>query len=175
MQMKTLIIGLGNPILTDDGVGVKVAFELKRIIDLKAHPELTITEASAGGLRLMEAILGYDKVILIDAYYLNPATTRPGKIHRLTLDDLRSKSPTQHSTSAHDTSLFTALDTASEVGYDIPSEFCIYAVEVENILDFSETPTPRVARAIPIVARMIIEEHGFSLRESAADPPSYEE
>ncbi len=52
--MKTLIIGLGNPILTDDGVGVKVAWKLEKIIDLDAHPELEITEASAGGLRLME-------------------------------------------------------------------------------------------------------------------------
>jgi len=54
MDKKTLIIGLGNPILTDDGVGVKVARELEGQINLEAHPELTITEASAGGLRLME-------------------------------------------------------------------------------------------------------------------------
>jgi len=108
--MKTLIIGLGNPILTDDGVGVRVAWKLEEIIDLEAHPGLDITEASAGGLRLMEALLDYDRVILIDAYYLLPETTNPGKIHRMTLDDLRSVSPTQHSTSAHDTSLVTALD-----------------------------------------------------------------
>ena len=69
--MKTLIIGLGNPILTDDGVGVKIAQQLESIIDLNAHPDLTITEASAGGIRLMEVMLGYDRVVLIDAYYLN--------------------------------------------------------------------------------------------------------
>ena len=166
MTKRTLIIGLGNPILTDDGVGVKVAFELERLIDLGAHPELTITEASAGGLRLMEAILGYDKVVLIDAYYLKPETNTPGKIHRLSLDDLRSVSPTQHSTSAHDTSLVTALDAAEKMGYAIPSEFSIYAVEVENILDFSETPTPAVADAIPIVVELIIEELSLKLKKT---------
>ena len=160
--MKTLIIGLGNPILTDDGVGVKVARELENIIDLDAHPGLEITEASAGGLRLMEAVLDYDRVILIDAYYLLPETTNPGKIHRMTLDDLRSVSPTQHSTSAHDTSLVTALDAADLMGYKIPQEIIIYAVEVENILDFSETSTPAVTAAIPEVLSMIIEE--FSLK-----------
>jgi len=161
MDKKTLIIGLGNPILTDDGVGVKVAQELERKINLEAHPELTITEASAGGLRLMEVLLGFDRVILIDAFYLDPESTTPGKIHHLSLDDLRSISPTQHSTSAHDTSLITALDAAEQMGYQIPGDFSIYAVEVENILEFSESPTPAVARAIPIVVDHIIDKFSF--------------
>jgi hydrogenase maturation protease len=150
--------------LTDDGVGVKVARLIEERIDLSAHPELEITEASAGGLRLMEAVLDYDRVILIDAYYLKPETTQPGKIHRLTLDDLRSVSPTQHSTSAHDTSLITALDAAAELGYKVPSDFTIYAVEVENILDFSETPTQAVAESIPVVTDMIIDDFSFQRR-----------
>jgi hydrogenase maturation protease len=158
--MKTLVIGLGNPILTDDGVGVRVAYQLEDKIDLSAHPDLTITEASAGGLRLMEAMLGYDRVILIDAFYLDEEKTTPGKIHRLTLEDLRAISPTQHSTSAHDTSLVTALDAAEKLGYKIPDDLIIYAVEVENILEFSETPTPAVAEAIPRVTRMVLKDLG---------------
>jgi hydrogenase maturation protease len=165
LNMKTLIIGLGNPILTDDGVGVKVARMLEELINLENHPGLEITEASAGGLRLMEAMLGFDRVILIDAYYLKPETTVPGKIHRLTLEDLRSASPTQHSTSAHDASLVTALDAAKHMGYKIPAEIFIYAVEVENILDFSEMPTPAVAAAIPIVTNLIMEEFSLISKE----------
>jgi hydrogenase maturation protease len=165
LNMKTLIIGLGNPILTDDGVGVKVARMLEELINLENHPGLEITEASAGGLRLMEAMLGFDRVILIDAYYLKPETTVPGKIHRLTLEDLRSASPTQHSTSAHDASLVTALDAAKHMGYKIPAEIFIYAVEVENILDFSEMPTPAVAAAIPIVTNLIMEEFSLTSKE----------
>lgn len=164
--MKTLIIGLGNPILTDDGVGVKIAHQLEKVVDLSAHPDLTITEASAGGLRLMETILGYDRVVLIDAYYLKQDQTTPGKIHRLSLDDLRFVSPTQHSTSAHDTSLVTALDVADQLGYQIPQDFIIYAVEVENILEFSETPTPAVAAAIPKVTSEIIKELSLKTRRS---------
>jgi hydrogenase maturation protease len=162
--MKTIIIGLGNPILTDDGVGVKVAQQLEEIIDRDAHPELTITEASVGGLRLMETLLGFDRVVLIDAYYLNEETTIPGTIHHLTLDDLRSVSPTQHSTSAHDTSLVTALDAADKMGYKVPRVFSIYAIEVENILEFSETPTPAVAKVIPIVTEQIITELSLKIR-----------
>jgi hydrogenase maturation protease len=162
---KTLIIGLGNPILTDDGVGVKVAREIERRIDPDAHPNLTITEVSAGGLRLMDAVLDYQQVVLIDAYYLDPERTNPGQIHRMDLEDLRSGRPTQHSTSAHDTSLVTALDTAHKLGYRIPEEVIIFAVEVENILEFSETPTPAVAAAIPVVADLVIQELSLVPRE----------
>ena len=160
--MKTLIIGLGNPILTDDGVGVKVARQLESVIQIEAHPELTITEASAGGIRLMEAMLDYDRVVLIDAYQLNPEKTKPGTIHRMDLEELRSVTPTQHSTSPHDTSLVVALEAAQELGYKIPQQIIIYAVEVENILDFSETPTPAVAAAIPEVVDRIISELSLS-------------
>lgn len=79
----------------------------------------------------------------------------------MTLEDLRNTSPTQHSTSAHDTSLVTALDTAEKLGYEIPGEVIIYAVEVENILEFSEEPTPAVAQAIPEVVNRILEEFSF--------------
>ncbi len=156
--MKTLIIGLGNPILTDDGVGVKAAYQLQELIDKENHPHVTITEASAGGIRLMEAMLGYDRVILIDAFLLDEQDTEPGRVHRLTLDELRSLSPTQHSASAHDTTLVTALEAAQEMGYPTPSDVIIFAVEVENILEFSETPTPKVANAIPTLVQMVLEE-----------------
>ncbi|MCK4489035.1 MAG: hypothetical protein KAU23_02185, partial [Anaerolineales bacterium] len=80
------------------------------------------------------------------------------------LDDLRSVSPTQHSTCAHDTSLVTALDAADKMGYKVPQDFLIYAVEVENILEFSETPTPAVAKAIPVVTSEIIAELSLKIR-----------
>jgi hydrogenase maturation protease len=164
--MKTLIIGLGNPILTDDGVGVKVAYALQDQIDSEQHPEITITEASAGGIRLMETLLGYERVFLIDAYLLQEQNMTPGRIHRMTLADLRSVSPTQHSTSAHDTSLVTALDTAEYLGYQVPGEITIYAVEVENILEFGEEPTPAVAAAIPEVVESILAELDLSPHDS---------
>jgi len=67
---KTIVIGLGNPILTDDGVGVKIAYELERAIGPNLPSNLTITEASVGGLRLMELLIGYDRAILVDAIVL---------------------------------------------------------------------------------------------------------
>ncbi|MBT3190585.1 MAG: hydrogenase maturation protease [Anaerolineae bacterium] len=152
--MKTLVVGLGNPILSDDGVGVKVAYAVEEALSPNIPENLTITEASVGGLRLMELLVGYDRVILIDAIMTEGHDY--GHIHELTLDDLREITPTEHSTSAHDTSLVTALDSGIALGLHMPTEFEIIAVEVENIMDFSDEPTPAVAAAIPIVTEMVL-------------------
>ena len=154
--MRTIIVGLGNPFLTDDGVGVKVAYKVEASFGENIPKNLTITEASVGGLRLMELLEGYDRAIIIDA--IQTKNNHPiGSIFTMNLDDLREISPTQHSASAHDTSLVTALDAGKELGMKLPADVTIFAIEVENILDFSERPTPAVAKAIPEVTEMVLE------------------
>jgi hydrogenase maturation protease len=165
-EMKTLVLGLGNPILTDDGVGVHIAETIR--LALPPDTSIKVSEASVGGLGLMERLLGYDRVILIDAL-CSPAGSfgndqrTPGVIHRLTLDDLRTTSPTQHNASAHDTNLVTALEMGGRMGLPLPKEIIIYAVEVENIIDFGEEPTPAVKQAIPKVAAAVLAELDFKL------------
>jgi hydrogenase maturation protease len=154
--MRTIIIGLGNPILTDDGIGVKVAYEIERRLGENIPSNLSITEASVGGLRLMELLEGYDRAIIIDA--IQTGNGHPiGSIFRLNLANLREISPTQHSASAHDTSLVTALDAGIEIGMKLPLDITIFAIEVENILDFGEQPTPAVAAAIPLVVDKVLD------------------
>ena len=156
MTTKTIVVGLGNPILTDDGVGVKVAYAVEAALAGRPREGLFITEASVGGLRLMEVLEGYDRAIIVDA--IQTRNGHPvGSIYQMDLDDLREISPTQHSASAHDTSLVTALDAGKQMGMKLPDEVCIFAVEVENILDFSDTPTPAVAEAIPKVTQMVLD------------------
>ncbi len=154
--MKTLVVGLGNPILSDDGVGVKVAYAVEEALSPNIPENLTITEASVGGLRLMELLVGYDRVILIDAIMTRNGHDY-GHIHEMSLNDLREITPTEHSSSSHDTSLVTALDAGKSLGLHMPKEFEIIAVEVENVMDFSDEPTPAVAAAIPKVTEMVLE------------------
>lgn len=160
--MKTLVVGLGNPILTDDGVGVKVAYEVEKAI--AAEPvenagvgDIDVIEACAGGLRLMELLIGYDRLVLIDAFSAGNGHA-PGTIHRLSYDDLRDISPTQHSSCAHDTSLVTALEMGRTLDLKLPTVISIYGIEVENILDFGDEPTPAVAAAIPNAAAAVLSE-----------------
>ena len=167
--MKTLIVGLGNPILTDDGVGVKVAYAVEEALKNSrswtslrmpaSKDDITVTEAGVGGLRLMEMMIGYDRVILIDAIiHTNGNNSAPGTIFQMSQQDLEDISLTQHSASAHDTTLNTALEMADRMGLHLPEEVLIFAVEVEEIFVFSNEPTPAVAAAIPKVTQMVLDE-----------------
>ena len=136
-------------------MGVKVAEAVRAA--LPPDSPIEVSEVSVGGLRLMERVIGYDRVILIDAMaYQSSGAGEPGKVHRMTLEDLRQISPTQHSASVHDTSLITALEMGDRMGLSLPKEFIIYAVEVENITDFGDEPTPAVAAAIPEVTAAVL-------------------
>ena len=71
-----LVIGLGNTILTDDGIGIYVCRELKtkvlaekRNTANKETQTIDFIEASLGGLELLETMKGYNKIILIDAVH----------------------------------------------------------------------------------------------------------
>jgi len=162
---STLVLGLGNPILTDDGVGVRVAEAVRAALPPDADVE--VCEVSVGGLRLMERMLGYERVILVDA--LQPGDGEPGTLRRLTLADLAEMSATQHSTCAHDASLITALETARRMGMPVPGEIIIYGVAVQDVLNFGEQPTPAVAAAIPAVVAAVLAEI------ERAGPPGREE
>jgi len=152
--MKTLIVGLGNPILSDDGVGVKVAYCLRK--RLLTHPDLTIKEASAGGLRLLEMALGYDRVVLVDAICRKGGL--PGVFSRLCLKDIAAMAPTQNLASAHDTSLTTAVEMGKRMGLDLPHEWIIYAVNVTHIDAFDDRLTAAVSRAVPRLVDTILKD-----------------
>ena len=76
--MKTLILGLGNPLVTDDSVGLRVAEELKPL--LADRTDVEVSEDYWGGLRLMERMIGFDRAIVIDAIQTGAP---PGTIHLL--------------------------------------------------------------------------------------------
>lgn len=151
---STLILGLGNPILTDDGVGVRVAEAVRALLPVSAPVD--ISEVSIGGLTLMENMIGYDRVILIDAYLSQDGI--PGSFRKMSLDDLRSVSPTQHSASPHDASLITAIESGKQMGLQLPERITIFAIHVQNVDEFGEQPTPAVAAAIPLVTQAVLEE-----------------
>jgi hydrogenase maturation protease len=153
--MKTIIIGLGNPILTDDGVGVKVAYAVRDALALAGRNAVTVTEASVGGLRLMEMMEGYHRVILVDA--IQTANGQPGTVYRLTLDDITSAVPTQHSASAHDMNLPTAMEMGRRLGLDLPERVEIFAIEAQDVVTFGEACTPQVAAAIPAATEQVLQ------------------
>ncbi|MDI6769681.1 MAG: hydrogenase maturation protease [Anaerolineales bacterium] len=169
--MKTIVIGLGNPILGDDGVGWRVAEEVNRLIADSDKPSAIGHQPSAirpppsaievdcfslGGLSLMERLTGYERVILIDAIFTGQ---RPiGSVTTFPLNELPNLSA-GHSTAAHDTSLRTALDVGRSMDIPLPEEdqVTIVAIEAENVYDFSEKLSPPVEAAVPLAVAKVME------------------
>jgi hydrogenase maturation protease len=151
---RTIVVGLGNPILSDDGVGVLVA---RRAAEELRHQGkgVSVKEGSVGGLRLVEMLVGFDRAIIVDAIKSNPGE-KPGTHKRMSLEDLTTLAPTQHSASTHDTSLPTAFRCGRRLGMRLPDDISIFAIEVENVTDFSEHLTPEVAECIPVVAAEVV-------------------
>jgi hydrogenase maturation protease len=152
MALPTLVLGLGNSILTDDGAGIHVV----RAVAARCSQRNVVTiEASVGGLRLLDLIAGYDRVILIDA--IQTPDGRPGQVYRLAPNDLRRS---LHSGSTHDLSLMGALALGRRLGMHLPDDetMVIFAIEAQDVLSFGEECTPAVAAAIPGVVEMVCEE-----------------
>lgn len=146
--MDTLILGIGNPILTDDGVGIRIARKLK-----EENPRLEVTETSEAGITLLDLVVGYDKLIIIDS--IRTENGKPGELYQLKLEQLR---PTTDFTSSHGIGIASAFELGRGLGYRMPRQVSIYAVEVKDNSTFGEECTDEVATEIPSVIRQIVEE-----------------
>lgn len=149
--MKTIIVGLGNPILGDDGVGWKIAEEVKRHID--PDPRVKVECASLGGISLMERLIDYDRAILIDAFTMDASE---GSISVLRLEDLPNYSA-YHIASIHDTSLQNAIELGRSMGALLPHEITVVGIATQNIYDFSEELSPAVASVVPCAVCIVLD------------------
>jgi hydrogenase maturation protease len=147
--MKTLVLGLGNPILSDDSIGLRVVQELR--VRLGDKPDIEVGEDYWGGLRLMERMIGFDRAIIIDAIRTD---AEPGTIHLLSPNDI----PTQRSASAHDVNLPTALELGRQAGAQLPppNEILIVGVEAADVQTFDEALTPEVETALPQAVEAVL-------------------
>jgi hydrogenase maturation protease len=160
---KTLIIGLGNPILGDDGVGWRAVEAFRdKSASLLADQPVEINFLSVGGLSLMERMVGYEFTILVDA-----ALTGNHPIGFVSFSplELLPKFTQGHLSSSHDTTLQNALAVGRKLGASLPNEIWVITIEAENTYEFSEKLSPPVERAIPQVAEIInhllTKEYGY--------------
>ncbi|MBN1366657.1 MAG: hydrogenase maturation protease [Dehalococcoidales bacterium] len=156
--MNTLILGLGNPILSDDSIGIKIACELQDIINDKG---VTIIESSSSGLNLLQLLLDYDRAVIIDA--IQTKEGKAGYIYHLKPDELKAS---EHITHCHSASLVDIVQLGKQLGLNLPQQIDIFAIEAADVSTFSEALTPEVADAIPVCLSMIARELGLWLDPS---------
>ncbi|MCU0852077.1 MAG: hydrogenase maturation protease [Thermoplasmata archaeon] len=145
--VKTLLLGVGNPILSDDGAGIHAARMLKEL----AIPGIDVDELPASGLELLDVVLGYDRVIIVDA--IKTEGGRPGDLYELREADFAR---TIHGYSPHGINIPTALAMGrSIVPERMPKEVLFFAIEADDIVNVSEELTPKVAEALPGIVKRI--------------------
>jgi hydrogenase maturation protease len=146
--MGTIIVGIGNPILGDDGVGIHV---LRELGELKLDEDITLEEAFTGGMNLVDIIVGYEKAILIDA--VSRPEDEPGRVY---LMDARSME-SSHSTNPHDTSSPEALEVARKMGQkELPSVIHLVGINIRPQFDFKDGLSGEVARSVPEAVERVL-------------------
>jgi len=141
--VRVIILGIGNLLRSDDGVGLHV-IEMLRNEHLGDNVHLI---EGLSNLDILEALKGYEKIIIVDAML---SSGKPGTIYQLSLEDFKEKQ-TVHSFSTH---LNMDFHTMLEFGKKLfpektPEDIIIIAVEAEDITTISDKCTPKVEQAIP--------------------------
>ncbi|MFQ6050827.1 MAG: hydrogenase maturation protease [Candidatus Hydrothermarchaeota archaeon] len=152
--MKTLILGIGNPLLRDDGVGIHV---IRKMRELNLPDNIYVSEASVAGLDLLDFIIDYQRVIIVDA--IKTEEGEPGEIYRLKPQELPKS---QNIRSTHVLDLPTVLETGRILMEErMPEDIIIYAIEIEDCTTFDEKCTQKVEESIPRVIQLILDDLGI--------------
>ena len=145
---ETLVLGLGNPILSDDGVGLWVARRLGERL-----PELEVREEAIAGISILDVVQDYASLVIIDS--IITGTREPGYLHYMTLEDL---GPAVPAISHHGTGLASTFEVGRLMGYELPESVEIYAVEIENNTEFGESFSPEVEKRLPMIVESILRD-----------------
>jgi hydrogenase maturation protease len=151
--VKTLVLGIGNPILSDDGVGIHVARRLKEM----RPAGIVVDELAASGLELLDMVRGYERLVIVDA--IQTSGGKPGDIHELVEEDFEKS---VHGSSPHGINIATALALGRKlVPQEMPREVTFLGIEAEDLVNVSERLTPDVERAVDEAVRIILARLGL--------------
>lgn len=149
MTKRTLVLGIGSPVMCDDAIGLRVLQELEKIgihgVDLQ--------EACTSGLDLIEIMLDYDRVIIVDA--IIKSGHRPGTV--LVLDP-EAFGDSVHGTNPHEANVATTLELGKRLQPErFPDDVQFVAVEANDVFTMSETMTPELEGAVERTVQTVLD------------------
>jgi hydrogenase maturation protease len=159
-QERTVVLGLGNPWMSDDGAGLAAAQEVARLLEEHPVAGVQVRLSTRGGFELLDLLSGCTRVILIDCLVVMDGT--PGRVRRLTLNDVASL---PRLGSAHEAGLADVFRLAERAGIPMPESVEVFAVEAGDAETVSENMTPPVRAA---VTRIAVEIHALLLHAAAS-------
>ena len=147
-DLPVLVLGLGNVLLKDEGIGVHVIEHLSKV-DLSDNVE--VIDGGTASLDALNLIQDTDKLIIIDAVRYGQ---RPGTIYRLSNKDLYSGLNSKK-LSLHQFSLLEALTIVKKIG-NLPREIILIGIEPDQIdwgLEVSEIVKKKISEIIKLITQ----------------------
>ena len=145
---KTLVLGLGNDILTDDAIGLKVVREVGR--RLGSNAGVDVRETMEMGLALLDFIVGYEALVLVDSIQTGRAA--PGHVHDMTQEHLKAlPGRTPHFLGVKET-----LALGRQLGLAMPERFKILAIEVQDPYTVSAELSPALECAFDSIVDQVV-------------------
>ncbi|HXX62711.1 MAG TPA: hydrogenase maturation protease [Bacteroidota bacterium] len=157
MRHSLAIIGLGNEMLSDDGLGIRVVRALRQRLRGR---DIEFEELSLGGLPLLDHLIGFDRCIIVDA--ISTLMHPPGTMLHFT--QCGPSAPVAIR-SSHQIDLSQILGLAELLGERLPRQVTVYGIEACDVTTFHDECTHAVAEAIPSLVEAIcrdIDEERFS-------------
>lgn len=148
--MKVTVIGIGNTLATDDGVGIRAVEQLQGVV---SDERVCFAQSERGGLDLLDLLEGYSRAFVIDAALTG--TKLPGTISSF---KIRMPFVAEPLPSLHTIGLRTVLAFGTAIGINLPEEVTVYTVEARDIETLHEGCTREVEAAIQDLADMLAGE-----------------
>ena len=157
MKQATVIIGLGNSLMSDEGIGVRVAAMLQS--HLGALPDTEVMEAGTAGMGILHAIAGRRKVVFIDCAKMKE---EPGVMRRFTPEDVISNKLLTGQ-SLHEGDLLNILELSRQLG-ECPPEVIIFGIEPQRT-NPGEDLSPLLASRLADYVETVLTEVGSAAKK----------
>ncbi|MBN2589317.1 MAG: HyaD/HybD family hydrogenase maturation endopeptidase [Sedimentisphaerales bacterium] len=126
MKKPTIVLGLGNPLMSDEGIGI---FLINRLTELSEQfPEVDFFDAGTGGITLLHLFEGRDRAIIIDCAYMDE---EPGRIRRFTPDQVKSVKQLAHQ-SLHEQDIMKIIEMA-KLMEQCPKEVILFGIQPKSL------------------------------------------
>ncbi len=146
---RVLVLGVGNLLRGDEGVGVHAVRELTK---QSLPPYVDVVDGGTAGLDLLHLMEGYDRVLIIDAV---EAGEEPGAMLRFTPQDVTSRTG-DFAISLHQTEVLEVFSLAAYLGRELPPTI-IYGIQPEA-MDWSTELSSTVQERLGALLDAIQEE-----------------
>ena len=148
MSSSGILVGLGNPIMSDDGVGIVVC---RRVHGMLAGYDLDLS--CGAGLHVMDAILGYRRAVIIDSMVT-------GKFPVGTVAEVGPDSgvETRRAGHSHGVGFFEAIDVARVCKASLPGEIIVYGIEVEDPFTIGDVMSDNLLKRLDEIVEFIIHD-----------------